>query len=243
MDAKSKGLYWYRHKEDRGWDEVRLVTESIVLRAVYVPRYKTSGLSGDEWRVSVGWQWRGGPDEEWAFFDGPRYGDLQAACSALYAGLFSSHQEWHQLRCLRVDWYRKGGKLYEQTHDGEALPLLATAGHLPWGLVVAGEHYHGRWPDRASECFQVSCQEEPVSTYALKHTYCYDGHQDEATMGKRRLARRFCKLHLRRGDCGLEDADRNYEVLDGPGPGEHETPTEQISASAFGGAFHVRPAK
>lgn len=39
-----KAPTYKRHDDDEWWDEIRITT---------VPRYKTSGLSGDEWRVSA----------------------------------------------------------------------------------------------------------------------------------------------------------------------------------------------
>lgn len=39
-----KSIYYQRHHDDEGYDEITIKT---------IPRYKTSGLSGDEWRVSA----------------------------------------------------------------------------------------------------------------------------------------------------------------------------------------------
>lgn len=49
--------------------------------------------------------------------------------------------------------------------------------------------------------------------------------------------RRFCMVHLRRGDCDFEDADSNYVVVDGPGPNEAEGWEGFESPSAFGGVI------
>lgn len=225
--------FWHRHRNDRGFDEVRLVTDPLILRARCFLRYKTSHLSGDEWRFSVGWESSADGGATWEPYD-TGYLDLGSACAAAYPGLYSSHPKWHQLSCALVEWWRKGKKLYEQTYDGAARPLLTVAGHLPWGHIVAGEGLP-RWPSMEFECFQVGCTEIPVSTYVMKLIYCPEGHEGKAVFGfgdnAKPYARRFCRVHLRRGDCGLDDADDNYEVVSGPGPGEHETPAEQIKES------------
>ena len=41
-----------RHHDDWYHDRVEVTAGEVSLLAVIVPRYKTSGLSGDEWRVS-----------------------------------------------------------------------------------------------------------------------------------------------------------------------------------------------
>ena len=45
--------------------------------------------------------------------------------------------------------------------------------------------------------------------------------------------------HLQRGDCGREDADHNYTVIDGPGPKDNEMPADKESESVFGGIIEI----
>jgi hypothetical protein len=42
-----------RHRDDDYWDSVDIDAAGVSLRAKVIPRYKTSGMSGDEWRVHV----------------------------------------------------------------------------------------------------------------------------------------------------------------------------------------------
>jgi len=44
IHSNMKSPTYKRHDDDEWWDEIRITT---------VPRYKTSGLSGDEWRTSA----------------------------------------------------------------------------------------------------------------------------------------------------------------------------------------------
>jgi len=64
-------------------------------------------------------------------------------------------------------------------------------------------------------CDQPACTREPAHFFMLKKEY---SRQGEALEGidhgyGRRLFRKFCSKHKERGDCGLEDADDNYEEV------------------------------
>jgi hypothetical protein len=124
-------------------------------------------------------------------------------------------------------------------NDGGPLPLLPTLGHLPWAERVFLEDYSGPfWLDHKSVwgtlCMQVGCAEPAVSAYMLKKTFCPHGHgEDVVNLGKEHAGRLFCARHLRRGDCALEDCDRNYTVLAGPGPDESVMPSADESKSTL----------
>ncbi len=45
--------------------------------------------------------------------------------------------------------------------------------------------------------------------------------------------RRFCARHSYRGDCGINDADANYELLEGPGIQETRETDRSQSAAIF----------
>lgn len=223
-----------RHHDDEWFDEIRLETgNGPVLKIVTVPRYKTSGLSGDEWRTSASVQVARG-DGYWEDYD-RGYQNLEATTKGFYAAFYTSHPEFHDVPITSIDFYRKGCKLYESTYDGKLLPMLHAAGHLPWAFVLASEA--GTYSrGQESYCFQPGCPNRAVSTYQLKFEYCQEGHK---TKPYRETFRRFCSLHLRRGDCGLEDADENYIVVEGPGPGEAEGWEKFEKPSVFGGIVRL----
>jgi len=147
-----------RHDDDEYVDE-------IVIRTV--PRWKTSGMSGDEWRVSG-----------------------------------------------RVTIKRKGHTILETSFQkiGSAVAMLP--GLL---LTLLEQDQVTRLPDAVDHalCFQPGCDKPAVSIYRLKYDYCQRGQKHDVHRDTR-LA--FCQAHLQRGDCGLKDADDNYEVVSGPGP-------------------------
>jgi len=224
--------HWFykQHKDFELFDEIRLETsDGPLLRCILRPRYKTSDLSGDEWRVSAYWQMR--TADGWDDFDGG-YRNIEIACMALYPGIYTSHPTLHNIEIVGIDFYSKGNFRKRMTYEGEPLTLLEAAGHLSWARIVVGE----RDPlplvyDIYSYCFQPGCSEKAISTYKLKLEYT-DGPGFVPSNEKRR---RFCLKHLQRGDCGLEDADDNYEVIEGPGPKDARGYEGDISESAFGG--------
>lgn len=231
-----------RLDRDPWFDRIDVLTDGLVLvpghAAVRVVlrlrcnyRYKTSGLSGNQWRVS--WMWQANvrllgdvqPAREagWWNYDGP-YHTIEAACAAAFPGIFTSQQQIHNYRCLHIDFFRKNRKLYEANHP-TTQRVIDALGHLPWALLMAGD---AGVPEGTSAwnnalCFQSGCPEPAVSVYQLKQEFCCDGHPGTPTPI---VLRCFCGIHLERGDGGLEDADSNYVVLEGGRGPDQATPHE-----------------
>jgi len=236
MSDKKTTHCFERHEDDRGFDEIRLVgAGGFMLRLSITERYKTSGMSGDEWRFS--YVWAAGVEGAWVDFDGG-YSRMDPACAALYPGLYTSHQEWHAVSVLSADFYSHGEKLYEATYDGDARPLLTMAGHLPWTYIVAGES--GACRVSKTLCAQPGCADPWTSLFGLRARYSRMGVKSSATTeypkSIRQDVRGFCGKHLRRGDCGLDDADSNYFVISGAGPDggdDHASKMDSPSRVAF----------
>jgi hypothetical protein len=60
-------------------------------------------------------------------------------------------------------------------------------------------------------CDQEGCAEPATVIYRLKQRYCREGHASEPM--RQGEYRQFCERHQMRGDCGLDDADANYELI------------------------------
>ena len=236
-----RSQYWFvRHPDDEWFDGV--IVAGAGLRLVIRERYKTSGLSGDEWRF--GYMWQRIVDGTWVDYDG-QYSGLSTALAAFYPGLYTDHREMHNDVVGHVDFMRKDHVAYRATYEDEPRELIVVAGHLPWAELVARDA--GCSPDYLhlhDLCFQPGCVKPAVSTYLLNAKWCArcgNKGEDNPTMGfgksPRRYARRFCQSHLRRGDAGLDDADSNYEVVQGPGPGEGEPVGDKIKPAVFGGVI------
>lgn len=177
--------YFKRHHDDDFVDEVVYRT---------VPRYKTSGLSGDEWRVSV-----------------------------------------------VVELRRKGAVLLSRGYSD----MATAAAHLPWLLRTwnedpsAGEVMNREIEREKTLCHQPGCSEEATTVYQLKSEFSRgEGFESKPS---HKLLRAFCSRHAKRGDCGLEDSDRNYVVVKGHGPEGAAEQSEDESPSAFGGSVAFGP--
>lgn len=137
------------HHDYQPIDEVRIVT---------VPRYKTSGLSGDEWRISA-----------------------------------------------KIQYMKKGVVVHERSCRN----IESALRYGDWWLtewLEGGNYSAGR---TAEQCDQEGCTEPATVTYRLKKLY--DRSSGTPREPFRPTIIRFCERHKTRGDCGLEDADNNYE--------------------------------
>lgn len=137
----------------QGFDEIRITT---------VPRYKESGLSGDEWRISA-----------------------------------------------KVELMCKGEVLVEETYG----TVESAAKFLPWLIASSQDDGKCYYAGIDGKCDQEGCAEEPTVFFKLKQRFCVGGGncgQEIKQYGEN--YRKFCDKHKRRGDCGLEDADSNYEA-------------------------------
>ncbi len=134
-----------------------------------VPRYKTSGLSGDEWRTSV-----------------------------------------------HAKFFFKDTMVHEQSFRD----MRTAFALMPHALMTMNVIPETILDLEKTRCYQPGCPDESISKYRLKRLTSDRGeylHEDEGKFTKNHV-RKFCRKHLKRGNCGREDSDKNYEVLEGPGP-------------------------
>lgn len=92
-----------------------------------------------------------------------------------------------------------------------ALALPALMNNLIQPEMSEGEaNHHAKVIEEG--CDQEGCSNPATNTHMLKKRYTkYEGQ--EYPVRKEGEYRRFCDKHSTRGDCGLEDADSNYEVV------------------------------
>jgi len=233
----SDRLDYKRHHDDVGYDRVSLsLPAGLAFDIIVVPRYKTSGLSGDEWRVSGT-----------LLYHGESSGEAQLLSSMtrlewMVQGAYY-HVEQEGLigplggRGPVVVTFENKGHLLYRFND---LPDLQTAlGCLPYLRLVFPERRvgadHATYAAWEDQCFQPGCAEAAISTYRIVKEYNKQGDPVEPKEWRHDQHRRFCRRHLRRGDCGLEDADDNYVVIDGPGPNDATARPSDESPSVFGG--------
>jgi len=256
-------LSFQRHKDDKGVDEILFVDRLVqtieeaqahaFLRIALIERYKTSGLSGDEWRFSCGLYIREGERQDWRLIS--TEGSLDAMCAALYPSIYGDLQQGKWTKELvdrkvgNVTFQWKGLPVWGCSYDGEATDFLVAAGHLPWAWMMCGDQGSDPGPLNTL-CCQPGCVELLVSVYRLKHRFCVGGHKSDAGHSYTKHGedetvvsdvRGFCVKHLRRGDCGLEDSDDNYEVVSGPGPNGHEPDPDVVKQAQTAPPIFLNP--
>ncbi len=170
------------HKRHRDWERF----DAVQIEAI--PRYKTSGLSGDEWRV--GYRVR------------------------LFYGGVLVHEFWRT-------------------------KLHYAVSHLPAEMDKVGD---GAIPDEIldrekTKCDQQGCARDAETKLELVDLFSSQGEKLDREEKHFSYWRKFCPWHLRRGDGGREDSDRNYRHISGltePNPrSDDEAP------SLFGGIFEL----
>lgn len=236
-----------RHPEDQTIDEVLFCSTlpttheeaaaSAFLRLGIRERYKTSGMSGDEWRFSTILQLRTLPSDAWEDTSSG-YRDLECHAAALYPELYGDFKAGKNAWLYRrkvggIAFAWKGRPVWCASYDGEATDLLVACGHLPWALITAPENGQYHEPT-ADACCQPGCVAPAVSVYRQRKEWC-GRCSAEGQEPDRPQFRAFCAAHLRRGDCGLDDSDENYEVVSGPGPDNNEPDASLVRQSVFGG--------
>ncbi len=141
----------------QAFDEIRIIT---------VPRYKQSGLSGDEWRISA-----------------------------------------------NILLYRKGKMVHSESfHDVDTC-----VNFLPFVIAQAKDNGKAFYAGEYELCDQEGCKELATTYLKIKKEFCcgWGGCGTEKKQFGEKY-RKFCGAHKQRGDCGLEDADSNYEEIPRP---------------------------
>ena len=227
-----------RHHDDNYWDEIVILSGHTVLHGSVVPRYKTSGMSGDEWRIGArlavklhGFEVvaRGFRDLNTLMTHAPGfiYADGRLLSPPSYAA--------------KLVVKRKGISLCERDFPSFGDAAMG----MFWHVITANEGTRGvEWnhltdAQERGLCQQVGCAEKPVNVYRLKKLM--EGNDRRCFLepeydfvGRYTW---YCARHTTRGDCGFEDADENLELVEGNGVSrQHE---DDESPSAFGGIVDV----
>lgn len=122
-----------------------------------------------------------------------------------------SGDEWRI--SARIDFYRKGVVLGSK----EVSNVATAARFLDWYLVNRRGNVDIDKPNTLDDCCdQEGCCKPWTTKLRLKQRYGQDGHiLPPSHLNKETIEyRAFCDLHKKRGNCGLDDADLNYEPLE-----------------------------
>ncbi len=122
-----------------------------------------------------------------------------------------SGDEWRI--SARIDFYRNGVIV----GSVGARDVEMAARFVDWHLVSGRESGKIDTPNTLGDvCDQEGCCKPWTTRMRLKKRYGRDGKAiDQRWMADVVEYRAFCDEHRKRGDCGLDDADANYEPMDG----------------------------
>lgn len=121
-----------------------------------------------------------------------------------------SGDEWRI--SARIDFYRKGVVVGSKG----ARNVGMAARFVDWFLVSGRENGEIDTPNTLGDCCdQEGCCKPWTTRLALKKRYGDDGKVIEHKwMEGVTEYRAFCDEHKMRGDCGLDDADANYQPME-----------------------------
>lgn len=117
-----------------------------------------------------------------------------------------SGDEWRI--SAKVQFWRKGRLVHEVGYGRNVESAVIALGYL-WQQA----HDDGKafFAGEDNLCDQEGCSAEATVTYRKKFAYDTSGNKHDL---HRETHRKFCDRHKRRGDCGLDDADDNYELVE-----------------------------
>jgi hypothetical protein len=234
--AKSK-MPLRRHRDDDYWDELQILTPRIALNVHVRPRYKTSGLSGDEWRIAA-----------------------VLVAHDPKSNIFIYERVFHRIRdVLTYGPHFIYAHLHNYLHEPDAEFTFKRKTHtlwsgnfntfgeaaigMAWHVVAANEgsdsYKHLTDQQEVEHCQQVGCSARPVNFYQLK--MLQEGNGSHMTKPEYDFVGQFvwyCGRHTERGDCGLEDCDKNMILVAGDGTVNRDEDDE--SPSVFGGSVHIK---
>lgn len=140
---------------------------------------------------------------------------------ATYAAVYE--RDYRIIPKGRLTALRKGHVLYEEdfsTFGRAVLPMF-------WSIVTANggrkgvEWHHLTDAEERAHCQQVGCAELPVNVFRHKKLFYGDSDPKRTFLPpKYDFEGQFtwyCARHTQRGDCDYEDADKNLELVEGPG--------------------------
>ena len=119
-----------------------------------------------------------------------------------------SGDEWRFSTVAR--FFVKGVEVYSRPFRNIELAIACLPAIMNGCMIPDNtELWENREKALAGKCDQPGCCEGAKYIHNLKHQFT-DGVKHDVSKGGH--YRKFCKRHKHRGDCALEDADRNYEV-------------------------------
>lgn len=136
--------------------------------------------------------------------NGQAYDEVRIFTQPRWKESYLSGDEWRISG--KIEFYLKGQLLGGRSYSSVASALQ----YGDWAAIELFENGKPNEIDTASYCDQEGCNEKATHKYRLKKRYRNDGSEKEMLWKEHRC---FCPRHKYRGDCGLDDGDKNYELI------------------------------
>lgn len=105
-----------------------------------------------------------------------------------------------------VQFFRKG----QMVHETGGRDIESCCNFMGYFHAKAIDDGKALFCGEGEVCDQEGCCAPATVTYKKKFDYGRDGHKSET---RHTSIRKFCERHKHRGDCGMDDADSNYEIV------------------------------
>lgn len=207
-----------RHHDDNYIDEIKIekILGSVMLTHIYLQeRYKTSGLSGNEWRFNAVLE----------IFDRINQNVFHTTFHSIdaareYSPFFflTKGKYLFDMGPVYLKCFRKGQLLWQKEFENFQLAAIGMNWNITIGSETDPEYKHLPDSIERSFCQQPGCQKSPSVFYRYKKRQI-NNHRDDCVIdfeydfSAQHIW--FCDKHSTRGDCGLEDADDNYLIESG----------------------------
>ena len=203
-----------RHHDEHWFDAVTFqlsVSKSGCIKTA--ERWKESYLSGDEWRFSyqLALFEYDREIERYSFGVSPEVAMRFAPLRILDAwpGLNLSYGQIVTIKYFNRGYLICGSAFPSSRRLFSALPsdAITVSEDTEIDFIELDRH-------RKIFCCQPACTEKPTVLYRIKKEYEKDGSETVVTRWCKQQYRHFCDKHKVRGDCGMEDNDANYELVE-----------------------------
>jgi hypothetical protein len=136
--------------------------------------------------------------------DAQAFDEIRIKTMPRYKESEMSGSEW---RISAVVEFLRHGEVKASKHYST---IETAAGFLYGDMIRAAEDGAAFYGGEGDFCDQEGCTNKYTVKLKKKYDWCRSGHKSEQPSTQ---YRKFCERHSSRGDCGLDDADQNYERI------------------------------
>ena len=157
--------------------------------------------------------------------DDPFFDEVRVITVPRYKTSYASGGEWrfsYEVQCLRKGVVLKAGSYGSFDNACAAVPNMV----MNLGTFELGDAIDAH-PELKAMCANPGCAKTATVAYRIKRDYCQTCFQPDKFALDGII--KFCDEHRTRGDCGLQDCDKNYREVSLSG---EELPAAPATAAA-----------